>query len=322
MRVLVTGGAGYIGSVVAEELVRDGHHVVVYDDLSKGHRDAVAEGATFVHAGLLDDAALRKTFRDHRIDAVVHMAADSLVGESMEQPAKYYRNNVTAGLALLDAMRACEVARLVFSSTVAIFGEPKRMPIAEDAPFDPINPYGESKLAFERALRWYESAYGIRWMSLRYFNAAGATERLGERHDPETHLVPIALQAAAGARPELVVFGDDYETRDGTCIRDYIHVQDLARAHVLALEAAATRSDAYNLGCGGEGTTVREVVDAVRRVSGRAVPMRIGQRRSGDPAKLVADSARIRRELGWRPAHPDIESIVESAWRWLQTQRC
>ena len=321
MRVLVTGGAGYIGSVVAEELLRGGHEVVVFDNLAKGHRDAVPPGATFVHGDLGDGPLLRETLRRNRAEAVVHMAADSLVGESVVNPAKYYANNVGNGLGLLDAMRELEIHRLVFSSTVAIHGEPRKLPIEESDPTDPINPYGETKLAFERALRWYEEAYGLHSVSLRYFNAAGASERSGERHDPETHLIPLVLQVAAGTRPEISIFGDDYDTRDGTCIRDYIHVIDLARAHVLAIEACDSGSRAYNLGCGGDGTTVREVIDAARSVTGHAIPVRVEARRPGDPARLVASSARIERDLGWRPELGDIRGIVESAWRFLQTRR-
>jgi UDP-glucose 4-epimerase len=321
MRVLVTGGAGYIGSAVAEELLREAHEVVVYDNLGKGHRDAVPEGAQFLHADLGDAVALRNALERQRIEAVVHMAADSLVGESVVEPAKYYANNLGNGLALLDAMRTAGVAKLVFSSTVAVHGEPSKLPIEEDDPTDPVNPYGETKLAFERALRWYDAAYGIGSVSLRYFNAAGATELCGERHDPETHLVPIVLQAAAGERPEVVVFGDDYPTRDGTCIRDYIHVRDLARAHVLAIGACERGSRVYNLGCGGAGTTVLELIDAARRVTGRAIPARVGPRRRGDPARLVASSERIARELGWQPEHSSIEAIVESAWRFHEARR-
>ncbi len=249
------------------------------------------------------------------------MAADSLVGESIADPAKYYANNVGNGLALLDAMRELAIGRLVFSSTVAVHGEPRRLPIEESDPTDPINPYGETKLALERALRWYDEAYGLHSVSLRYFNAAGATERAGERHDPETHLIPLVLQVASGARPAITVFGDDYDTRDGTCVRDYIHVIDLARAHVLALGACEAGSRVYNLGCGGEGTTVLEVIDAARAVTGHAIPIKTGARRPGDPARLVASSARIERDLGWRPALADIRGIVESAWRFAESRR-
>jgi len=321
MQVLVTGGAGYIGSAVAEELVAQGHGVIVLDNLAKGHRDAVPPGATFLHQDLADAAALRQTLERNRVEAVVHMAADSLVGESIVDPAKYYANNVGNGLALLDAMRATGVAKLVFSSTVAVHGEVTKLPIEECDPTDPINPYGETKLAFERALRWYDSAYGLRSIALRYFNAAGATEYSRERHDPETHLVPIVLQVAAGARPRVQVFGDDYPTRDGTCIRDYIHVRDLARAHVLAIAACERGTSAYNLGCGGEGTTVLEVIEAARAVTEHAIPVEIGPRRPGDPAKLVASSERAARELGWRPEENGIRAIVASAWHHFDRRR-
>jgi UDP-glucose 4-epimerase len=318
MRTLVTGGAGYIGSVVSEELVRDGHNVVVYDSLDKGHRGAVVAGAEFVQGDLMDGRTLGEALEEHRIEAVIHMAADSLVGESIAAPAKYYRNNVGAGLVLLDAMRECDVHRLVFSSTAAVFGEPGKWPIEETEPTNPTNPYGESKLAFEKALRWYENAYGLRYASLRYFNAAGASAQFGECHHPETHLIPLALHAAAGKIPAIEVYGQDYGTRDGTCVRDYIHVADLARAHVLALGILGERSAAYNLGCGGEGYTVLEVIDAAREVTGRSIPVRIGPRRAGDPAVLIASSDKIRRELNWQPAVEDLREIVRSAWVWMQ----
>jgi UDP-glucose 4-epimerase len=320
MKVMVTGGAGYIGSVVTEELLKGGDEVVVYDSLYKGHREAVVEGAAFVKGDLLDTALLRETLTQHRVEAVVHMAADSLVGESVKEPAKYFRNNVLGGLSLLDAMRGAGVSRLVFSSTAAVYGEPAKQPIEESDPTQPTNPYGETKLAFERSLRWYDEAYGLKFVSLRYFNAAGATERSGERHDPETHLIPIVLQAAAGSRPEVTVFGADYPTPDGTCVRDYIHVVDLAQAHVLALHALVKGhpSSIYNLGCGGEGYSVKQVIDCAHRVTGKVIPVRQGPRRAGDPAVLIASSARIVRELGWRPKHQQLDVIVESAWRWMQ----
>jgi UDP-glucose 4-epimerase len=318
MRVMVTGGAGYIGSVVTEELVADGHEVTVYDNLVKGHREAVVDEAVFVEGDLLDEELLKRTLSGRGIEAVIHMAAFSLVGESVQAPMKYYRNNVTASLSLIDAMVACDVKRIVFSSTAAVYGEPEQQPIDEDARLQPTNPYGETKLAFERALRWYEGAYGIRYASLRYFNAAGATEHSGELHDPETHLIPLLLQAAVGQLPEVTVFGEDYPTRDGTCIRDYIHVTDLARAHVMALDVLSERSCIYNLGCGGEGYTVREVIDAARAVTGREIPVRIGPRRAGDPAVLVASPERIKREVGWHPRFQDLNTIISSAWRWMQ----
>jgi len=318
MRVLVTGGAGYIGSVVTEELIAGGHEAVVYDSLYKGHREAVVPGAKFIQADLMDGETLRRALSDEGIEAVIHMAADSLVGESVGSPAKYYRNNVIAGLALLDAMRDCGVKRLVFSSTAATYGEPEKQPIEETDPTRPTNPYGETKLTYEHALRWYENAYAIRYASLRYFNAAGATGHCGEWHNPESHLIPIVLQAAAEKRARVEIYGDDYPTRDGTCVRDYIHVVDLARAHILALGILDERSSIYNLGCGGDGYTVREVIDVAREVTGREIPVQMGPRRAGDPAVLVASSAKIKRELGWKPERQDLHKIIESAWAWMQ----
>jgi UDP-glucose 4-epimerase len=321
VRVLVTGGAGYIGSVVTEHLVREGHEVVVYDNLSNGHRDAVVDEVTFVHADLMDADSLRETLMQHGIEAVMHMAADALVGESMLNPAKYYRSNLLCGLSLLDAMRGANVDRIVFSSTAAVYGEPARQPIEETDPTDPVNPYGETKLAFERALKWSAVAYGLRYAVLRYFNAAGASARNGERHDPETHLIPMVLQAAAGLRPRVTLFGGDYPTRDGTCVRDYIHVVDLARAHLVALEALERGEhthETYNLGCGGEGYSVREVIECAREVTGRDIPEQVGPRRAGDPPVLVAASDKITRDLGWRPQHQTLHAILGSAWRWMQ----
>jgi UDP-glucose 4-epimerase len=323
MRVLVTGGAGYIGSVVTEILLARGHAVVVYDNLAKGHRDAVPAGVPLVHADLLDGAALGRELREHRIDAVVHMAADAQVGESMADPARYYRTNLIGGLTLLDAMRASGVGLIVFSSSAAVYGAPDKQPIPEDEPPSPTNPYGETKLAMERAIGWYGQAWRLRGISLRYFNAAGAGARAGERHDPETHLIPIVLQAAAGQRDAVIVYGDDYPTRDGTCVRDYVHVLDLAHAHVLALDslAAGAPTAAYNLGCGGEGYTVREVIDTAAAVTGRPIATRVGPRRPGDPAVLVAATGRITRDLGWRPERQDLGGIVRSAWEFLQRTR-
>jgi UDP-glucose 4-epimerase len=318
MRVMVTGGAGYIGSVVTEELLRDGHDVVVYDNLQKGHRQAVVAPAEFVHAHLTDNQTLLETLLAHRIEAVVHMAADSLVGESCEQPAKYYHNNVVAGLTLLDAMSQTGVNRIVFSSTAATYGEPEKQPIEETDPNRPTNPYGESKLTFERALRWYDEAYGLRYISLRYFNAAGASEQCGEDHDPESHLIPITLQVAAGKRESVEVYGDDYPTPDGTCVRDYIHVIDLARAHILALGALHQGSRIYNLGCGGDGYSVNDVLEAARKVTGKDIRATVGARRAGDPSVLIASSEKIKRELGWKPQFQDLRVIIESAWKWMQ----
>ena len=319
MRVFVTGGAGYIGSVVTEQLIGDGHEVVVYDNLTKGHPGAVVEGAKFIEGDLLDAGRLRQTLDEHRIEAVIHMAASSLVGESVQEPGKYYHNNVVAGLVLLDTMRDCGITRIVFSSTAATYGEPESQPIYETAPTNPTNTYGETKLAFERAMHWYERAYGLRYASLRYFNAAGATEKCGEDHDPETHIIPITLQVAAGKRPHVEIYGDDYPTADGTCIRDYIHVIDLARAHILALDVLSERSGIYNLGCGGDGYSVRVVIDTARRVTGKDIPVRMGPRRPGDPAVLIASSDKIKKELGWQPQFQDLDMIIESAWKWMQS---
>jgi len=318
MNILVTGGAGYIGSVVVEELLHDGHEVTVYDNLSKGHREAITPGAEFVYADLRDQERLKSAIRQRHVDAVVHMAADSLVGESVEHPSKYYQNNLFAGLALLDAMRDQKVSRLVFSSTAAVYGEPAKQPIEEGDPTRPTNPYGESKLAFERALHWYAGAYGMRYVSLRYFNAAGASRRCGELHNPETHLIPIVLQVASGLRPRVQIFGDDYPTRDGTCVRDYVHVVDLARAHVLALDKLDQGSATYNLGCGGQGYTVKEVIACAQDITGAEISIQVGARRDGDPAILIASSEVIRRELNWAPQYQDLRTIVGSAWSWLQ----
>ncbi len=318
MRVMVTGGAGYIGSVVVEQLIKEGHEAIVYDSLKKGHREAVAREAKLVEADLTEVETLSRTLSAARIEAVIHMAADSLVGESVEHPAKYYRNNVLAGLSLLDAMRAEGVHRIVFSSTAAVYGEPEKQPIEETDPTRPTNPYGETKLAFEQMLRWYDNAYGLRYASLRYFNAAGATRRCGESHNPETHLIPIVLQTAAGERAAVEIYGDDYPTRDRTCVRDYIHVVDLARAHVMALDVLDEGSRIYNLGCGGEGYTVREVIETARAVTGRDIPLRVAARRPGDPAVLVASSDKIKRELGWQASMQDLRVIIESAWNWMQ----
>ena len=319
MRVAVTGGAGYIGSVVAEVLLREGHAVLVLDNLVKGHRTAVPADAEFVDVSIDNRPSVAASLRHFGCDAVIHMAAYSLVGESVVDPGKYFANNVGAGLLLLEAMREARVTRLVFSSTAAVYGEPAKQPIEESDPTEPTNPYGETKLAFERALRWYASAYGLSSTSLRYFNAAGATAERGERHDPETHLIPIVLEVAAGRRPHVSVFGADYPTPDGTCIRDYIHVDDLARAHVLALGGmgAPGMSRSYNLGCGGHGYSVREVVDTAIRVTGRTVPIDIAPRRPGDPAMLVASSNRIAQDLGWQPRYSQLDAIIESAWRWM-----
>jgi UDP-glucose 4-epimerase len=315
MNILVTGGAGYIGSVVVEQLLNGGARVVVYDNLTKGHRAAVLEEAVFIEGDLADREKLARALRDHKVEAVIHMAADSLVGESMQKPSQYYRQNVINGLTLLDAMIEGGVKKIVFSSTAAVYGEPTRTPIEETDPTQPTNPYGETKLAFEGALKWYEAAYGLRYVSLRYFNAAGASERLGEDHSPETHLIPIVMQVALGQRPHIEIFGDDYPTPDGTCIRDYIHVVDLADAHILGLNAMDQGSRIYNLGYG-SGYSVKEVIEVARKATRHPIPTKIGPRRPGDPAILIASSERLTRELDWQPKLSALPTIIESAWHW------
>jgi UDP-glucose 4-epimerase len=325
MRVLVTGGAGYVGSVSVEALAAAGHDVAVLDDLSTGHAGAVGDGVRLVSGSYGDKTAMTALLRDERIEAILHCAARSLVGESIRDPGRYYRDNVGGGIALLEAARAAGTNRIVFSSTAAVYGVPESAHVTEDAPLRPINPYGETKRAFEAALGWYAAAYGLRAVSLRYFNVAGATQQNGEMHDPETHLIPNVLAATEGGDP-VTVFGDDYPTPDGTCIRDYIHVADLADAHVLALEATAPgdpRTDAAadspmlicNLGNGG-GFSVRQVLEAVEALVGRPVPHRMGPRRAGDPPILVASAARAGEVLGWRPHRPTLEEIIGSAWAW------
>ena len=315
MRILVTGGAGYIGSVVTEECVAVGHKTFVVDNLVKGHRWMVNADAGFFEGDINDSDLVKGILRDNGIEAVIHMAAYSLVGESMADPAAYYHNNVTAGLSLLNAMKESGVEKLIFSSTAAVYGEPEKQPIDEEAKLQPTNTYGETKLAFEKALSWYDHAYGIKYASLRYFNAAGASENCGELHTPETHLIPLVLDAARGASPCVKIFGDDYPTEDGTCVRDYIHVQDLAIAHVLALNKLESGSDVYNLGCGG-GYSVKQVIDSARQVTGREITVEIGPRRAGDPAVLVASSDKIQQKLGWSPQRADLAAIISSAWEW------
>ena len=324
MRTLVTGGAGYIGSIITEVLLERGHEVTVLDNLVKGHEDAVRPGAQLVVGDLMDRAAVLELLKRRQIEAVVHMAAHSLVGESMTAPLKYFDNNVGASLSLLAAMQEAQVQRLVFSSTAAVYGEPERQPIRETDATRPSNPYGESKLAVERMLRWCSEAWGLRAISLRYFNAAGASRWCGERHDPETHLIPLLLQAAAGLRPSVTLFGEDYPTPDGTCVRDYVHVLDLAEAHVLALEAlkaGSPRSEVYNAGGSPRGHSVREVVSAVERVTQKRLVLERGPRRPGDPAVLIASAERLKAELGFTPRHQDLTDIVDSAWRWMHTRK-
>jgi UDP-glucose 4-epimerase len=317
MRVLVAGGAGYIGSVVTAALLAEGHDVTVLDDLSTGHADAVPAGATLAEVSLHDSAPV---LADVQPEAVLHFAAKSLVGASQQQPEDYWHTNVGGSLALLEAMRAADCRRIVFSSTAATYGEPESVPIREDAPTRPTNTYGASKLAVDHMLTSYAVAHGFAAVSLRYFNVAGAAYGLGERHTTETHLIPIALQVAAGQRESLTVYGEDYPTPDGTCIRDYVHVGDLAAAHLLALPApAAGEHRIYNLG-NGTGFSVQQVVDAVREVTGHPVPVTVGERRAGDPAQLVASSDRIRAELGWTPEHTDLTGIVRDAWEIAQAR--
>lgn len=318
MRVLIAGGAGYIGSHMVKMLLDRGHEPTVLDDFSTGYRDAVI-GGRVVEADLADRSALDVLFASARFDAVMHFASFIQVGESVELPAKYYRNNFANTLNLLDAMLAAGVDRFVFSSTAAIFGEPEYVPIDEAHPKRPINPYGRSKLMVEQALEDYDRAYGLKSVCLRYFNAAGADPSglIGERHEPETHLIPLVLQAASGRRESISVFGSDYDTPDGTCVRDYIHVVDLCDVHLLALDWMGRNgcSDAFNLG-NGQGFSVREVIAAAEAVSGRKVRVVEGPRRAGDPARLVADARSARSELGWEPIYADLETIVAHAWAW------
>lgn len=313
MNVFVTGGAGYIGSICVEELLNAGHAVVVLDNLTEGHRSAVDPRAKFVRGDLADRMALEGVLRESRAGAVIHFGASALVGESMTDPAKYFRNNVAGGLNLLDAARACGVRKFVFSSTCATYGVPERMPMTEDLPQRPVNPYGESKLMFEKMLDWYGRLHGLEFVAFRYFNAAGASEKFGEHHCIETHLIPNVLKVALGQSPQCEIFGTDYPTPDGTCIRDYIHIVDLAQAHILAL--APGKQGFFNLG-NGEGYSVREVIQACEKVSGRKITAVEKPRRPGDPPRLVAAADKAKRELGWAPRFPKLEEIVASAWRW------
>ncbi len=318
MKILVSGGAGYIGSVTAELLLDMGHAVVVVDNLSRGHRSAVPAGAHFIQEDIRHLERLAGILAEFSIDCVMHFSAASLVGESMRDPGEYFGNNVVGVIRLLEAMARTRTPRFIFSSTAATYGEPARVPITEDEPVRPTNPYGESKAICERVLAWYEAVHGIRYAALRYFNAAGASAAHGEDHEPETHLIPLALAAAAGEREELAIFGRDYPTPDGTCVRDYIHVLDLAAAHALALERLGdVRERVFNLG-NGSGYSVMEVVRSVERVTGLAVPTRDAPRRPGDPARLVASAARAQAVLGWAPRHADLDGIIRDAWLWKQ----
>ena len=322
MRVLVTGGAGYIGSVVTAQLVEAGHEVLVYDNLSKGHREAVHSDVRLVEGDVGDRSALEAAFADHRPEAVLHFAAWIEAGESMREPQRFFRNNTANALTLLETMLANRVRRFVFSSTAAVYGNPERIPIVESDPLRPTNAYGESKLMVEQMLAWFHRIHGLSYASLRYFNAAGATATLGEAHDPETHLIPLVLQVATGRRSHIGVFGEDYETPDGTCVRDYIHISDLASAHLLSLHALCSRAEPaqliYNLG-NGRGFSVKEVIECARRVTGHAIPAKMEPRRAGDPAVLVASSKKIAAELHWQPRLPELEEIVRSAWEYRST---
>lgn len=320
MKILVTGGAGYIGSIVVEQLINQGDEVVVIDNLLFGHREAVHPAAEFVPGDLADRAAVEALFDAHTFDGIMHFASHTLVGESMERPFLYLGDNVRNALNLLEEAAAHGVKRFILSSTANLFDRPQRMPIDEEERIVPGSPYGESKHIIERMLYWLDRTHGLRYATLRYFNAAGAspTGERGEDHDPETHLIPRVLQVALGQRDKITIYGNDYPTRDGTCVRDYIHIVDLAQAHILALRALDQGSRTYNLG-NGQGYSVKEVIDTCRQVTGQPIPADIGPRRPGDPATLVASSEKIKRELGWEPKYPDLHTIIEHAWQWHHT---
>jgi UDP-glucose 4-epimerase len=314
---LVTGGAGYIGSVNCRVLLEDGHEVGVFDNLSQGHRSAIPRACRFFPGDLARKPAITRAIRQFRPECVMHFAASIQVGESVDNPAKYFRNNVVNGLNLLNAMAEHKVPKIVFSSSAAVYGRPRRVPISETAAMKPFNPYGGTKLVFEVLLEEYRKAYGLQFVSLRYFNVLGAYGGAGEDHRPETHIVPLILKAAMGRERTFEIFGDDYDTPDGTCIRDYVHVYDLARAHLLALRADGSRGRSYNLGSE-HGFSVKQVFAVARRVTGSRIPCRVGPRRPGDVPRLVASSRRIRQELGWRPARPTLEQMIGDAWEWHQ----
>ncbi|HWZ98620.1 MAG TPA: UDP-glucose 4-epimerase GalE [Candidatus Dormibacteraeota bacterium] len=318
MKVLITGGAGYIGATAVRLLLKHGHEVTALDNLSQGHREAVPGKARFVIADLADRETLSTLFRESKFDAVMHFAASALVGESMQLPEKYFRNNVTNSLNLLECCAANKVSRFVFSSTAATFGDPQTQLIDESSPKKPLNPYGESKLQVEAMLHWFQQIHGVRYATLRFFNVAGAWDGHGEHHDPESHLIPIVLQVALGKRQSVSVFGSDYPTPDGTCVRDYVHIYDLAMAHLLVLDALRDREAlAYNLG-NGNGFSVREVIEAARKITGHPIPTVESPRRPGDPPVLVASSEKIGRELGWKAKYDKLESIIQTAWDWHQ----
>jgi UDP-glucose 4-epimerase len=313
MNVLVTGGAGYIGSACVEQLLNAGHAVTVCDNLSEGHRSAVDPRAAFVHAALNDESRITRAINDAQAGAIIHLAAHALVGESMANPGKYFRNNVADGLRLLDAAVACGVKKFVFSSSCAVYGIPARVPMSEDLPLVPVNPYGESKLMFEKMLQWYQRIHGLEFVAFRYFNAAGASERFGEHHRVETHIIPNVLKVALTQAPHFEIYGTDYPTPDGSCVRDYIHVIDLAQAHILAMEPG--RRGVYNLGTG-EGYSVRDVIRTCEKVTGQSLKVIEKPRRPGDPPRLVASPEKANQELGWRPKSSKLEEIVATAWHW------
>ena len=322
MAILVTGGAGYIGSVVVEDLRANGTDIVVLDNLSRGHREAVASDVKFYEGDIGDNELVRRICSENEIESVMHFSAFAYVGESVEKPAIYYHNNTMQTLRLLDELIACGVKEFVFSSTCATYGEPQYVPIDEKHPQKPANPYGWSKFFVEQILKDYDAAYGLKFVALRYFNACGATDSHGEHHDPETHLIPLVLEAAAGKRPDISVFGDDYPTPDGTAVRDYIHVLDLSQAHLLALKHLQNggSSEFINLG-NGKGFSVLEVIEAARKITNRPIESVIKRRRAGDPSRLIADSTKAREVLGWNPQFADLETIIESAWLWHQASR-
>jgi UDP-glucose 4-epimerase len=315
MKILVTGGAGYIGSIVVEELIQAGDSVIVFDNIYQGHRAAVHPEAVFVEGSLADPSAVDSAINEHRPDAIMHFASYTLVGESMQNPFLYLGDNVINGLNLLQSAIKYDVRRFILSSTANLFDDPERLPIDETERIVPGSPYGESKYILERILYWLDRVHGFRYAALRYFNAAGASVERGEDHHPEFHLIPIVLQVAAGQRDKVMIFGDDYPTRDGTCVRDYVHVLDLAQAHILALHALDQGSRVYNLG-NGQGFSVKEVIETAREITGHAIPAEVAARRPGDPAELIASSDKIQRELGWKPKYPSLRDIIESAWNW------
>ena len=318
--VLVTGGAGYVGSVCCAELLRQGHSVTVVDDLSTGYRDAVPSGAAFFQVDIGNQSAMQSLVSNIRFDAVFHFAAKALVPESVSNPGIFFQKNVASGIVMLEVLRAAGIRNFVFSSSAAVYGRPERVPVDEDDPKRPVNSYGETKLMFERALEWYARAYGWSVTALRYFNASGATAELGERHDPETHIIPLLLQTAAGERRVFNIYGDEYDTPDGTCVRDYVHVLDIASAHICAMQRLNDPGmRAYNIGLG-RSYSVREVCTAAAEITGRRIPLRISARREGDPPVLCASPQRIMRELNWKPEHSSLREIIESAWRWRPKQ--